>query len=331
MNRFSFSPCADQARRVDDAMQASLSESLKYLLTAAPEVFKDCASELRDCCQKMDAGKRAPPTAFGVYYDIVAAIESDAFDQAAAKAQLFIDLLRNDMADIAIVRLGDEPVAGQTELYQRIMGEGNTDASGIRPPSPEAAECTRKKLKEALVWIDDKLPDLSQEFRTLVREIVLVAPDSEDSHAFEGGSSFRLWGALFFNAEHDFSPTELITSLVHEEGHLVLFGLCREETLVANPDSELFWSPIRQAERPMEGIVHATFVSARMSWAISQMEKDSSFGALERRKAEESRRSIEEICREGVEIISQHARLTSTGAQVMEEVSKQALAFSTAA
>lgn len=62
-------------------------------------------------------------------------------------------------------------------------------------------------------------------------------------------------------------------TLAHEGSHSFLFGLTMEEPLVRNPDDELFPSPLRQDRRPMDGIYHATYVSARMYYALDQAKR----------------------------------------------------------
>jgi HEXXH motif-containing protein len=99
---------------------------------------------------------------------------------------------------------------------------------------------------------------------------VLVVADDATMH-FEAGSSYRLWGAMLLNAVRRKTRIEIIESVAHENAHSRLFGLCTEEPAVQNPDQELYPSPLRVDPRPMDGVYHATFVSARMHWTMSRV------------------------------------------------------------
>ena len=110
----------------------------------------------------------------------------------------------------------------------------------------------------------------------------------------------------------------MIVTLAHEEGHAALFGACTREMLVENPDSELYWSPIRKTERPLEGIFHASFVSARMVWVIGKMLETGDFGWLERRRLKKILKEAHAIQQDSAEIVQREGRLTETGRAVLE-------------
>ena len=61
---------------------------------------------------------------------------------------------------------------------------------------------------------------------------------------------------------------QYIPRLIHEYSHNLLFGIARNEPLVFNDPEERDESPLRQDLRPMDGIYHALFVSAREALAM---------------------------------------------------------------
>ena len=83
-----------------------------------------------------------------------------------------------------------------------------------------------------------------------------------------GASSFSLWGALALNSEAHPDWWQYIPRLIHEYSHNLLFGIARNEPLVFNDPEERYESPLRQDLRPMDGIYHALFVSAREALAM---------------------------------------------------------------
>ena len=68
------------------------------------------------------------------------------------------------------------------------------------------------------------------------------------------------------------SDLDMVQALAHESAHLLLFGMCADGPLLENAnDDHRYSSPLRTDSRPMDGIVHATFVTARMCCALSQL------------------------------------------------------------
>ena len=134
------------------------------------------------------------------------------------------------------------------------------------------------------------------------------------------GSSYSLWGALFLNASSHNNDITMVEVITHETAHCLLYGLSIEESLVLNPDDKYFPSPLRSDLRPMDGIYHATFVSARMHWAMSRLIESGQLDAHECETAEQARIADQKNFNTGYETIAAHALLTATGEQVMARV-----------
>ena len=99
---------------------------------------------------------------------------------------------------------------------------------------------------------------------------------------------------------------------------MLLFGFCTEEPLVLNDDDELFRSPLRIDPRPMDGIYHATFVLARMHWAMTKLINDSRVSPEQRELAIQAARVDRRHFSDGLAIVEAHARLTPMGAALMD-------------
>ena len=57
-------------------------------------------------------------------------------------------------------------------------------------------------MSSALRLLDEGVPELAEEIRGLVREIVLVTDaKSSETRSFDGASTFYLWGAVLLNVE----------------------------------------------------------------------------------------------------------------------------------
>jgi HEXXH motif-containing protein len=130
---------------------------------------------------------------------------------------------------------------------------------------------------------------------------------------FDGGSSYQLWGALFLNAVRHKTRIDVIDSIAHESAHSRLFGLCTEEAPVTNPDEEVHPSPLRREKRPMDGVYHATFVSARMHWAMARLIASGRLRGAARRLPSAARDSDRRNFESGYRTVAAHGRLTRTG------------------
>ena len=164
--------------------------------------------------------------------------------------------------------LGDDTIA----RFARLMESDPVTPFIFSAPPDELFAGFRDQLDGAIALMRSTAPDLADEFNALIRQI-LVANGRAASGAFEfdGASSFLLWGALFLNPTRVHNRVSLVEALAHEAAHNLLFGLSIDDILVLNPETELFTSPLRVDPRPMEGIYHATFVSARMAYAVEKL------------------------------------------------------------
>lgn len=316
MSDFQFLPSKTGAVRTNRRMHDGLFTSLAYLAEVMSEQDPALTDRLTQWRKGLGKNARLSPAVFGAYYDVVDALEAEDNDRAF---KLFERILaapaEADQTRICV--LGRDYDAIDGARIQAYMGRPETDVAGVTAPDAEAAERFTAKLRHAIDWIERHLPGLGQEMNELVREITLVGP-VEGSNLFEGGTCFRLWGAVALNCERRASYPDLIATLAHEEGHAALFGACRDEMLVENPDSEMFYSPIRGRARPLEGIFHASFVSARMVWALKTMLDSDEFSPMERQRIATDLENAYYIYSESADIVCQNARLTPTGAAVLE-------------
>jgi HEXXH motif-containing protein len=160
-------------------------------------------------------------------------------------------------------------------------------------------------------------PELGAEIRSLLTEIVFVSGVPNESLRFDGATSFFCWGALFLNADAYCSLVKMIDGLSHETAHAYLFALSLGDSFVDNPDDELHPSPLRADPRPLDGTFHATYVSARMHYALSQVIES---GLLSRSEENEARKAVAASCAafsDGFKTLSDYASVTALGRQVM--------------
>jgi HEXXH motif-containing protein len=127
-----------------------------------------------------------------------------------------------------------------------------------------------------------------------------------------------LWGALFLNAGMHPDRVSMAEGLTHEAAHGLLFGYTLGAPLVDNDASERFASPLREDPRPMDGIVHATYVLARMHYCIERLLASQILSAAERDRLEAAKLRRRADYLQGMEIVSAHARFTAVGRALFE-------------
>lgn len=120
----------------------------------------------------------------------------------------------------------------------------------------------------ALNQLELSAPQMHQEVVIIISDIVLASSGKDHKMEFGGISSFCSWGSICLNEARHQHWADYYKKIVHECSHLVLFAIARNEPLVLNSDSEKFSSPLRDDPRPVDGLYHAAFVSAREAMAL---------------------------------------------------------------
>jgi len=150
---------------------------------------------------------------------------------------------------------------------------------------------SRKKLVKAIDALEILVPEFWAEFRAITNQVVLARPSGQQKLTFGGASSFALWGSIALNVDSHEQWWLFIPSVVHEYSHSVLYGMARNEVLVTNDPEALYYSPLRGQLRPMDGIFHAAFVSAREAISAKQAK-----ATLKNGKCTEQLLAIEHYC-----------------------------------
>jgi HEXXH motif-containing protein len=313
-----FEPDAARARALNRSLRVGTAESLEHILRASRDVLPVDEAGLAAVATALRGDKRFPPGLFGLYYDLVDAIAEDRLDDAGACFAAIT--LQRPVADaVAIRRLDDAELgAGMAERYGRML---DTDAANPhRFFAPDPADCAAGALLlgEATDLLRKGCPRVHAEFTELVTEIVMAGGTNlATEEDFLAGSTFTLWGALFVNPAIKRTRLSLVETLAHETAHSLLFGIQVSGPLVLNPDEERFASPLRVDPRPMDGVYHATFVSARMYVAMQELIAANLLDGEDTARARAAAAADREHFFEGLETVKRHARLTATGAAVM--------------
>jgi HEXXH motif-containing protein len=301
-------------------MHLGLAESLRHLSERSAGKVDFDLPALTALIHTIEAGHRLPPLAFALYYDLVP--ELLAGNEETARA-LFAELAKQGPIGepLQILGLDDPAMQDRAERYLRFMSDDEATPIEFVAPSREQVTAFKSQFASAVKLLDMAAPALLAELRAIVSEIILVVAPPEAKIQFDGGSAYRLWGALFTNADRCKTRVDVVEILAHEGGHSLVFGLCTEEAPVLNPEDELFPSPLRPEPRPMEGVYHATFVSARMHWAMSRLIESGLLTEEEHGLAVKARDDDRANFESGYQTVAAHARLSPTGRRAIEAAS----------
>jgi hypothetical protein len=311
-----FEPDAVRAMAIDHHMRQRLGTSLRYILGQAEGRIPIVQPAIEGFLARLAEGP-VSATIFGAYCDLVLAIEDDRLDLAEALLTE-ISAAPNRPACLHVHDLADPRIDPAADRYIRLIDTDPAIAFTVLPPPPETAAACRGRIAAAFSLLEAGDPALAAEIRALIGAIVIaVGPDDPTALVFDGASSFMLWGAIMLNAKGHRTVLEMALALAHESGHNLLFGLCADGPMVENDDDARYPSPLRADPRPMDGIVHATYVTARMHRAVARLLQAGVLDGAATTEAQSGLAAHRRAFAQGIKVIDRHARLTERGYAIM--------------
>jgi hypothetical protein len=313
---FDFLPDPCRAEMLDRRMHRELGLSLQHICEASRGIIPFDEGRAARLIARLTERSAFAPAVFAQYYELVEAILTE--DRAGAE-RLFAELVAAQpfSSGMQVVDFGDPELGSDNQRYAVMFNSDSSLDLGFMPTTPELATAFRMRLAAGLSLLHRALPALAGEIQAIVRQIVIAGSDPAKALQFDGGSHYKLWGALFLNANYHPNPVAVAEVLAHESAHSLLFGFCTDEALVLNEDAELFDSPLRSDKRPMDGIYHATFVSARMHWTMSQLAQSEILSADEQDAARAAAATDLANFDAGYEVVREHGVLTGLGRSLM--------------
>jgi hypothetical protein len=305
-------------------MQARLAESLAH-------IFEQCAPHIEfdeatggALVDRMSSGERVDPALFASYFILVAAIEQGQMPEIERALRSLLDRARLPVSPPLRIRplnRNEFSEEEERELRRSFISESLLDEQ-IDHLTGEAEAESRQKFKRALAILKEHAPAIHAELETQISEFIPARGLPARGIEFDGCSSLERWGSILINAEMKKTDLELAETIAHEAAHNTLFALAPVDGVVENDDSERYSSPLRVDPRPMNGIYHATFVLARMCFAMREVAASpTSPTAL----AEEARKLSEQSARlflDGHKIVLEHAVLTHEGREIMRNAAE---------
>jgi hypothetical protein len=314
-----FRPDAMRGRALYQEVKRRVADSLREVAAASRSVVEFDEVRLGSFLDNAVRAEHVSARLFGIYYDLLSAIDRDDID---AVSGLFAELLESGCAcgAVAYRNFTDQDLgSGNAARYERSIDTDPKNPLRLSPIDRSEFERIIRVANEGFALLDAGAPEVAGEIRALVAEIVFAMGKPGEQVVFHGVSSFLLWGALFFNAQGHRTALDVIQTLAHESCHLHLFGVAVDGPLVLNPDEERHPSPLRHDPRPMDGVYHATYVTARMHYAVARLLESGVLDAAQRQQAEADLRDHSETFRKGVATIEAHGRLTELGSALLSK------------
>jgi HEXXH motif-containing protein len=295
-------------------MHGELASSLSHVAEACTREAPDITRQLIRPRALLAAGSALPPRAFGLYFHLATSL----FEGNEAAAQWAAGQLHAIEPRTQGLRMQGWGGAESSDVEMVLALRMGDDVRQFAPISEATAQRFSALVTEGLAMLQAATPELHGEITGLLSEMLFAQAPAGAAMEFDGASHYQFWGLLLLNPSHHHTPLAIAEVLAHEAGHSLLFGLTIDEPLVHNDDDELFVSPLRPDPRPMDGIYHSAFVSARMAWAMEALACSGLLTPAEQQHARREAAKDRENFSKGWQTVMQHGRLSATGAQIME-------------
>ena len=262
-------------------------------------------------------GVRESPEVFSLYFCLVDSLLVNDLDLAQGLIDELAAAPAHEPSPIAIKVYGSDMPAAEREMVERHFTFEDISCA-LGPMPAEAGAQAAAKLERACSMLEEMAPNTHAEMSEIVTSFVLAnGTKGANGYSFDGVSSLEVWGLVLINASQKKTELELCETLAHESAHCTLFSMSPRVFFVRNTDEDRFSSPLRDDQRPLDGIYHATFVLARMHHAMSEMLAS---GKLDAAQVEEARRLVRRSAKDyvgGRETLDEHATFTDEGRAVL--------------
>ncbi|MFT4120704.1 aKG-HExxH-type peptide beta-hydroxylase [Bradyrhizobium sp.] len=311
-----FIPGSTEAASLDARMRRSLADSLAHIHDVAGRELDVSSSAASRACEGI-SNHRIEPGIFGRYYKLVPAIERGDAAEASRLFRAIADAAETEPT-FAVVPFSEAALGQEQSLYRELVEARPDGSHWLTAPALDRWNGFDRKVDRALDIIERVDAPLARELRGLI--VRIAGASAVEGHVFGGASSFMLWGLLILSVETYGEVSLLTEGLVHEAAHQLLFAYSIDEPLVSNPLAECYPSPLRRDARPMDGIYHATFVTARLHyWYRKLREAAPEHHSIPIDMIDGKLSTYRDLYWGGSETIEKFGMLTDTGRRILDE------------
>ncbi|WP_157804216.1 aKG-HExxH-type peptide beta-hydroxylase [Lysinibacillus xylanilyticus] len=169
----------------------------------------------------------------------------------------------------------------------------------------------QKLVLEALNLLNELCPGAYKEAKSILRECVLLS-----GKGLKSSSVPISFGAVFLLPNKDWNIVNILDFIVHEIAHHSLVIKSSLVKIINNP-TDLSKSPLRPDPRPINGILHATFVLVRVCYILIQyIQQDGEYSKTAIKYVSNYLKNLNE----GLNSLKLDANWTSEGVILMEDM-----------
>jgi hypothetical protein len=305
-------PCGERSAQLIKDSQKNLQKSLAHLFLAAKEPLTHIFPSIKE---KLRTMKKEACTS-GFYHIINSflfdSIEAEDIKAIKKLAQLFIRINESN-GNIKFITYRNKNYSKSLwDIFDQVSLDQLPHGSVNFKPSNHDYTYTKESIQQCLNILKENIKGLWEEVSTLIKEIVIL-----DSNRIIAGSSFKTLGLIYVKANPSLTMIDFLDLIVHEAAHQYIFHLSAIDPLCLNHPSELFKSPLRKDPRPLVGIYHATFVTARLVYLFKVLEMNQGDTGDPWDKVKEKISYYNERYQEGFKTSLQYGKLTALGEKLI--------------
>lgn len=309
-------PILGRALSLRTPFHKSLIESLKYLLEVCVEVIPP--NLFSEATQKL--ASLNPESKFSGFLSLIHTDFFNAVDQQdVEKVNRIVERLGSDhfqLQETTYINMSDVNDY-YSPLVKKICSQEILNKTHFLPLSSEEFKRAENSFRRGIEVYKESSPDFFEEFQHLVGEILILKAEG-----IKGGSSFDLFGMIHMCYLDKWEKvTDIVHFLVHEQSHLYVHLLAKDDPLVLNY-SEMHEAPLRVEKRPLIGIYHAVFVLARMQYVLRKALSHNVIPDSEKVYCEETSDYFRKRCQFGLVTLKEHAQMTPLAEALMTSASK---------
>jgi len=303
------------------AIQARLAESLEHIVGQCASHIAFDREAAAALVGRVASGERMPPALFGAYFSLVETIEEGSLDEVRRALERVLRHAESPPPAPLRVRplnRAEFTKDEEADLRRSFVSDSLLDEQ-IGHLTGEKEEQSRAQFERALSILRRHAPATFAEVETHISEFVPALGKPAGGMEFDGCSSLERWGSILINAGLAKTDLELCEMIAHEASHNALFAMAPLNFHVENDPEERYASPLRVDPRPMNGLYHATFVLARMCYAMREVAASPTALAALAEEAGKLADASAALFAKGYETVRQHAVFTPEGRQIMRD------------
>jgi HEXXH motif-containing protein len=314
-----FHPDAARAHALSAEVNERLISSLRYVFGEVGDHLGVDAGRFEAWIAALSQGARPDPLIHVLFHSIVVDVQAGELDAARLAAARMLTL--GPAAEgLAVLPAGSghsdaRPVA----LFARFADIEEDNRLDFTALAGDGVASSVALVEEGLALIRRNDPGLDGELRALLTEILLLGQGDAHLFATAALSCFQNWGALIVNPLTQRDVLDVIEALAHEATHLTLFALALDEPLLLNPPGLNHYSPLREALRSMDGVYHATIVSARVVRALLAQADADGVSADFRRLALERADTAARYFEDGADVVEREGMLSPLARTIFDD------------